>query len=797
MTALHTKLWRELGLLRGQVIAIALVMVGGIAMLVMALSNWYALSETRARFYDEYRFAEVFAGLKRAPWSLLDAVRAIEGVREAEGRVVGGARLELAGYDEAVTALLVSLPDDAGGLNRVYLRLGRLPDPLRADEVVVGEAFAEAHGLVPGDRLTAILNGRRQQLQVVGIGLSPEYVYQIRPGDVFPDFERFAILWMGRQPLANAFDLDGAFNDLVLTLQRDAVEADVIEQLDRLLQRYGSPGAFGRDLQMSHRFLDEELQQLQVMTRMFTAIFLGVSAFLLNVVIGRLIATQREQIAVLKAFGYGRFEVGLHYGQLALLMVGVGVLPGLALGAWMGHGMANLYMAFYRFPFLAWSLRWEVMALGAGFALAVAVLGTAAGLRRAFRLQPAEAMRPEAPPVYRRSLVERIAAVAGHGPGASRTATLLDPTARMVLRTLERRPLRTAMSVLGIGLACGILVMSRFQEGAINHMVDVQFGFAQRDDLMVGYAEPTSARASQELAALPGVRAVEPFRMVAAILRHGHREYRTALQGMSPQGDLKRLLDDRLQPVALPADGLLLTDFLAEMLEVRPGDTLEVELLEGARRTLQVPVAGTVREFLGVGAYLDRHALNRLLDEGSAVTGAWIGLDPGHRGAVLEQLRARPRVASVTDRAAMVQSFRDTMAEGILTFTLIATLMAGSIAVGVVYNAARIALSERSRELASLRVLGYTRGEVRALLAGELFTLTFLALLPGFALGYGMAALLVHGFSSDLYRIPLIIAPAGFAFAGLVVLAAAGLSALLVQRRLDRLDLVAVLKTKE
>jgi putative ABC transport system permease protein len=357
--------------------------------------------------------------------------------------------------------------------------------------------------------------------------------------------------------------------------------------------------------------------------------------------------------------------------------------------------------------------------------------------------------------------------------------------------------LRTALSVLGIGLACGIMVMSRFQSGAINHMVDVQFGFAQRDDLMVTFAEPASARAVDELAAIPGVRLVEPFRMAGVILRHGHREYRTALQGLSRDGDLKRVLDHTLHPADLPARGILLTDWLADMLQVRAGDPLEVEFLEGSKRVMSLPVAGTVSEYLGVGAYVDRHWLNELLDEGGAVSGAWLALEHGARSEALMELRGRPRIAGITDRSAMVQSFRDTMAEGIMTFTLVATLMAASIAVGVVYNSARITLSERSRELASLRVLGYTRREVRGLLAGELVALTLLALLPGFALGYGMAGLLVYGFASDLYRIPLIVTPAGYAWAGLVVLAATWMSSLLVRRRLDRIDLVAALKAKE
>jgi putative ABC transport system permease protein len=353
------------------------------------------------------------------------------------------------------------------------------------------------------------------------------------------------------------------------------------------------------------------------------------------------------------------------------------------------------------------------------------------------------------------------------------------------------------MSVLGIGLGTGILVLSRFQGGAIEEMVDVQFGFAQRDDFAVLFTEPTSSRAASELAALPGVRAVEPFRSAAVRLRNGHREYRTALQGLPDHSDLKRVLDADLRPAPLPDDGLLLTDYLADMLRVRPGGMIEVEFLEGHRRTVSVPVAGTVHEYLGVGAYARREVVNRLLHEDGALSGAWLALDGGARAGVVRELRGWPRVAAVTDRAATVQAFRETMAESILTFTLVATLMAASIAVGVVYNASRITLAERGRELASLRVLGYTRREVRALLIGELFTLTFLALVPGFLLGVGMVLLLIEGFSSDLYRIPLAIEPSGFAVAGLVVLAATALSAALVRRRLDELDLVAALKLKE
>jgi putative ABC transport system permease protein len=787
--ALSRKVLREFLELRGQVIAIALVMTSAIATLVMSLSNYQALHDTREAYYRESRFADVFAQVRRAPASLLSEVRALPGVREAEARVVAGVSLEVEGFADPVTGLLVSLPPEAesgAGLNRVYLRAGRLPHPLRGGEVVVGEAFAEAHGFAPGDRLVAIMNGRRKALEIVGVGLSPEFVYPIRPGELVPDFARYGVLWMAEAPLAAAFDMTGAFNDLVATLYRDAVERDVLDRLDQLLAPYGGIGAHGRELQMSHRFLSEELDQLRVMTVLFTVIFLAVSAFLLNIVVGRLIATQREQIAVLKAFGYRRGEVAWHYAQLVLLVVSVGVVPGLVLGAWMGRGLANLYMAFFSFPFLQWRLDPGVIALGVLFALASALIGTVAGLVRAMRLPPAEAMRPEAPPVFRRALSERA------GLGA-----LLDAAARMILRNLERRPLRSLMSVTGIAMACGLLVMGRFQAAAIEHMIALQFGFTQRDDLTVAFVEPTSASAIHDLAAIPGVRLAEPFRHAGAILRHGHREYRTALQGLPADADLRRVLDLGLRPLDPPSEGVMLTDYLAGMLDLRVGDAFEIEFLEGTRPRVVVWLSATVREYLGVGAYAERRYVNRLLGEGEAVSGAHLALDPGTRAAVVAALRERPRVAGVSDRLAAIRSFRETMAETMLTFTLVMTLLAAGIAVGVVYNAARLILAERSRELASLRVLGYTRGEVKALLVGELLVLTFLALPLGLAIGHGLAWLLATAFTSDLYRIPLVVSPSGFGIAGLVVLVAAALSALLVQRRLDRLDLVGVLKTKE
>jgi putative ABC transport system permease protein len=785
--SLYLKLIRELWQMRGQVIAISVVIAGGMATLVMSFISLDTLTVTQGAYYQEYRFAHVFASLKRAPESLRERVEAIPGVQQLETRVVSGANLDIPDFDDPARAILVSLPDGRNAeLNRLFLREGRLPDPVRAGEVVVHESFAQAHAFRPGDRIGAVINGRRQNLEIVGIALSPEFIYHVAPGELFPDFERLGILWMSRTQLAHAFDMDGAFNDLVLTLTRDARGRDVIDRLDALLAPYGGRGAIDRDDQLSHRYLEMELEQLRVMATVFPAIFLAVAAFLLNVVLSRLINTQRDQVAILKAFGYRNWTIGMHYAQMVLVIIILGLLIGTAAGLWLGQMLAALYQAFFRFPYLEFQLSPRSLAIGTVVTVAAGLAGTFSALRRAIAMPPAEGMRPEPAPVFRPTVVERL--------GLQR---LFSQPNRMILRNLERRPLKALLTVTGIAFACGILMLGNFQESAINYLIQVQYGQAQRDDLTVTFVEPTSRRALYELAAMPGVDHAEPFRATAATLRRGTASYRTAIQGMEPGTRLRRVLDDELRVVAIPSEGLVLNDFLAEYLDARPGDRITVEFLEGRRETHDVHVAGVVREFTGVSAYMNMEALNRLMREGTAISGVWLSVTSDAHPEVVRTLKDVPRVAAVTDRLTAIQNFWDSMADIMLTYTFFTTLLAGSIAFGVVYNSARIALTERSRELASLRVLGFTRGEISFILIGELILLTLAALPLGYLVGMGLIAVIIATVDSELYRIPLFVPVYVFTFAATVVLVATAISSLMVMRRLNRLDLVEVLKSRE
>lgn len=787
MKAIDRKLWRDLWGMKSQAVAIALVIVSGVATFIMSVSTLDSLRLTQATYYRDYRFADVFASLTRAPEGVAQRVRKIPGVDRVETRVVATANLDIPGFADPVRGQLISIPDEKGpGLNRLYLRKGRTVDPERDDEVIVSEPFAEAHGFVPGDVFGAVINGRRKDLTIVGIALSPEHIYQISPGALFPDYKRYGVFWMARGPLASAYDMEGAFNDVALTLRAGANTDDVIVRLDALLARYGGLGAYGRKDQVSHRYLSEEFRQLGTLATLFPVIFLGVAAFLLNIVIGRLVGIQREQVAVLKAFGYGNAAIGFHYAKLVLLIVMAGVCGGVAAGIWLGKGLSGIYMEFYRFPYLTYVLRPHVFLTAALVSAAAALLGTLQSVRKAALLPPAQAMRPEPPEKYRETAIERL--------GLKR---FLSHPGRMIARHIGRRPVKSLLSVVGIALAIAILMVGNFQEDALDFMVDVQFRIAQREDLAVTFIDPTSRRSLHELGSIEGVSYEEPFRSVHARLKFEHRSYRTSIQGIEAGSSLHRILDTGLRTVQIPPEGVVLTEHLGGILGIRPGDLLTVEVLEGNRPVRKVPVASLAKQYVGVSAIMELSALNRLLREGNAISGAYLSVDEQARPAVYAALKGMPRIAGTVIREDAIRSFYDTLGESLLIFTFINTVLAGTIAFGVVYNSARIALSERSRELASLRVLGYTRGEISYILLGEIFAFTLAAIPIGFVIGRFLCGYISANLQSDLYRVPLILERGTYAFAAAVVLASTCLSALSMRRKLFRLDLVAVLKARE
>lgn len=780
-------LWRDLWHLRGQVAAAALVVACGVAVQVAMRSAYVSLETARSDYYARYRLADVFGGLKRAPENLADQIRAIPGVAQVRTRVVADVTLDVPGLAEPASGRLVSIPESrAPMVNDFFLRSGRYIEAAHPDEVLVSEAFAQANRLDVGGRIGAILNGRWRELTVVGIALSPEYVYEVGPGMLFPDNRRFGVLWMGREALASAFSMQGAFNDVSLRLAKDGEQAEVIARLDQLLQRYGGLGAYGRENQLSNRFLSDELAEIEVSSTFIPAVFLAVAMFLIYIVLSRLVAMQRMQIGLLKAFGYGNRALGLHYLKFALITVIAGLAPGLLLGFYLGEKTTALYADYFHFPQLPLVVTPAVIFWAVLVNLLAAGAGAISAARRVAALAPAEAMRPESPAAFRAGLMER-----------SGAARWVSSSARMIIRNIARRPWKALISVLGIGMAVGLMMVARFIFDAVDYMMYVQFDLVQRNDVTVTFRDPLASRAIDDLRRLPGVLRAEPFRAVPVRLRHAHRSKQVELTGLPAEGDLYRIVDSRLHVLPPPPVGILLTRKLGEILGVKPGDAVTVEVLEGARPVRPIPLAGFSDELIGIGAYMDAESLARLLGEDNLASGAYLRVDPLQADALYATLKRMPAVSGVAIRGAMIQSVNDAVQRSFLTVSIIEMLFAAVIVGGMVYNSVRIALSERGTELASLRVLGFTQRDVTGLLLGEQAVLTLCALPAGLAMGYGLCAALTPVFNREIFRLPLVFETMTFIYPVIATLIAALLSALLVARRIRRLDLIAVLKTRE
>ncbi|MCA9595920.1 MAG: FtsX-like permease family protein [Myxococcales bacterium] len=786
--AVNVKLVRDLARLVGQVVTIALVVACGIASYVTMQSAFDSLITSRDRYYEQYRFGDVFAHLERAPLSLEKRLEDVPGVAQAEARVVEAVMVPMPNMPRPASGTLVSLPPDGQpALDAVYLSKGRMLDPKRSDEVLLLTAFADAHHIVPGDRVPVVINGTLRDLRVVGLAMSPEFVFTLPPGAMTYDPKQIAVLWMVRDAASAAFRMEGAFNDVVLRMQPGASERNVLEQVDRVLEPYGGVGAVPRSKQPSHFMLMGELSQLESMATVVPMIFLFVAAFLLNVVLSRLIHLQRPQIATLKAVGYADFEVGLHYLKLVSLVVLIGALIGLALGSYLGRALTDLYTGeYFRFPHPEFRLELRAVVVSISISLFAAVVGALSTVRAVTALPPAEAMRPPAPASYKRSLLERLGLF-----------ELVGPSTRMVLREVQRRPLRLALSSLGISMALGIVVVAGYWYDAMDYMLDVQFHGAMREDVTVTFIKPLPQRAVRELEHLPGVTLAEGLRSVPVRFRFGHR-YRDAVINAYPEHlELRRLVNQEGRRVAIPEHGIVLTRTLAEVLKVKPGERVEVEFREGERKQALIPVVGTVDEAFGLQGHMRASALHAIMDEEPTVNQGLLRADVEQRDAIYSRLKNMPWVAAVASPRDFRGQFEAQSGNIIRVYTMILALFASIIAIGVVYNNARVALSQRNRDLASLRVLGFTRGEIAAILFGELSIQVLLAIPVGGVVGYWMVTGIASTVDPETYRLPVFISPRTYAYAAAVTVFSAVVSALLVRRKLDRLDLIGVLKTRE
>lgn len=779
MKTLHKKLRRDLRALATQAITIGLVIVAGITIMVSSQSAYESLTIARDQFYANSRFAQGFASLNRAPNSIQERLTEIPGISYLETRIVKEAILDFPEKQLPTAGKFVSLTQE---INLISLQTGRLP--VGENEVVVSQTFADINHLTEGSKISAVIGGKKKHLTVTGTALSPEYIYVFRPPNPMPDDEHYGILWMDRHGLSAAFDMTGGFNDLVFHFAPQSHKETVLQRIDEVLEKYGGYGAYDRDRLPSHSFLRDEFKQLKTSASMIPLVFLGIAAFLLHIVTTRIVSKDREQIATLKALGYTNRAVRNHYLKLITLITFTASIVGIACGYFLGEGMMNLYGEFYKFPKL--NYRFPITVVGTGFlvGILVGITGALFSVRHVTSLQPAQAMRPPTPETFHETWIERI-------------FSNLPTGIRMILRNLFRRPLRTILSIFGVSTAVMIMIMGNFSQGTIDFMLKIQFDTIQREDVLVSFLAPVESKVLLEFERMDAVIRSEGYRIVPVRIRVGHKYKEVALQGIPHHSELRRIVGSNYQILDPPTTGIYLNSVIAEKLGILPGQTVQLEILEGNRKKIKVVVEENVEEMLGQGAYMERTSVNRILGESDSINTIALRTDQYLEETLIRDLKDYPRIAGISTRKGILKSYKDIMERSMLVMKFFLLVFAGVIAVGVVYNTAMITLSERAFELGSLRILGFTKREVFAILAGELGILTLMALPLGSILGYYLLKLMLDSVDTEGFKMPINISSDTYTIAILTTLITMLLSFGILYRRIRSMDLLSILKVRE
>ncbi len=786
------KLLRDLWARKTPLAVIIAIVAIGTGSLIMNASIYRDLKFARDDYYREFRLADLSVSLKRAPESAVRLVEQTPGVAEARGRVVLPALLDLPNQSEPITGLVISMPEtNEPILNDLLLREGTWFSGPEQAEAILNHRFAEANGFVAGDRIKVLLLDEQHDVLVVGTAMSPEYVYLIpTDGGVAPDPARTGIIYMPIKFLQRSGDLEGAFNQIVArTFDSSPAALDrVLNVIEDRLDAWGVTDATPRRNFPSVSFLDSEIQGIRASTTIMPTIFLGVAMLILNVVIGRMVAQQRSVIGTLKALGKSTTAIALHYLCFGTFAALLGAAGGVVLAYWLQGGMIAMYRQFYKLPNLEARFYPELYVLGVSVCLIAAAVGTIAAARRAASLHPAEAMRPPPPEKGGSIILERIPIFWSR----------LSFRRRLVLRAIFRNPFRSGVNFFTTLLATALLITTFSMRDSLTYLMEYQFSALSHEDLSVSLREPVGESGSREILSMPSIATVEPQLNVVCDLSNGPFSRRLAISGLPRGNRLSTPLDDLGQPVPIPDEGLVLTDKVARLLDVEVGDSVSLRPLIGERRRVQAPVIAIVKTYIGLSAYADIQYLSRLIGE-DYVANSLLATSFGSEGwnLLYNELKKRPGVIGVARRERALEQMEGTMGETQGRVIVILVMFSGLIAFGSVLNTALVSLSEREREVGTFRVLGYTKGEVAAILRGEQIILSVMGTSVGMFAGTGLALLISKAYDTDLFRFPATILPIRYFHAALLMVLFVALAQAVVRVYIHKINWLDALKIKE
>ena len=787
MKLLNRKVFRELKILQAQTISISILIIAGVTLLVSSWSVYRSLNRCKDDYYQKNRFADLFGSFKSAPIELVNRLSQVHGIKAIEGRLVLDGLLSVPDVDEPAVGTFVSIPSGVQPvLNRLHIRKGRLPVEASEVEVVVHEAFAIAHHLGPGDELTVTIQGQMETLRIVGVAISPEYVYALSAQAPLPDDLHYGVFWIPKKHLERLAKMSEEMNNVVVELDHTVRQEEVMARLNVLLKPYGNREFQDRSRQLSNMFVEDEINEQKTIVILDPMIFITVAAFLIHTILSRLVAIQRPQIATLKSLGYTDLEISGHYLKLVFLIVLGGSVSGVIGGKFLGQALLTTYVSFFHFPSLDFSLNSTSVLLGLAAGIFPGLLGGWLSVRKVYQLSPVEAMRPPTPPSYQEGWIEAL--------GLWRRQSSKQ---KLFWRNLIMKPMRLFVTIFGISAALAIIITANAWSDMLYYLLDTQFQRIQREDMSVGFLHPLPLSSMRELQKIEGVISVEGYRAIPVRISFKNQKKELQLSGIPPDLQMLQKLDVNLHPIRIPEQGLLLTRYFEKEWGMKAGDHISIQTLEGELRVVDLPVMGFSDDMLGVSAVMNLDYFWKIFHEQPSYNVANLKLDPLRIQQAYIALKNRANVYSVVLKQQMYRGFQRSFVGMMKMFMNVVIVFAFLIAAGVIFNSVRIGFSEHAWEMTSLRVMGFEKNSVIALLLGETLVQMFLAIFPGFALGYGLVHSTAKAVHTETFGFPVVIYPETYLLSATVISLALVASSIWIVRKVSRMVLVEALKFRE
>jgi putative ABC transport system permease protein len=787
------KLLRDVLQRKGALLTLCIIVAIGVGCYISMASVYRDLSGSQKRYYQNYRFADFVVDVKRAPAWAVEEVASLPNVRAARGRVSFETLIDLPTREEPISGLAISMPETSSPvLNDILLYSGTWFSKGDHKEVILNDAFARKNGLSPGSRIKVLLLDKQHDLLVVGTAMSPEFVYLIPPGgvEVAPDPAQFGVMYLPEQFLQESCEMDGAFNQIIgvaYDSSRPALTA-TLGLIEEKLDAYGVIGTTVAEDQPSARYLADELKGLRITSTVMPTIFLIVAVLVLNVLMSRMVAQQRTIIGTLKALGYTSGSITAHYIGYGIFVGLIGGLGGVAFGYWAQDELVKLYRQFFALPDIQPHFYLHVLLLGMTISIVSAAIGTLLGARRAARLEPAVAMRPPPPEKGGKVLPERI-------EGFWRP---LPFRWKMIVRAIFRNPFRSSVNMLASLVATALIFAALSMTDSLDYLMNYEFKKVAHQDISISLRDPEGITAPREVSLLPTVTETEPQLVVPCDLQNGPYQKRIGVMGLVHGNHLYTPLDKQGNPIAIPGLGLILSKKLAEILNLAPGDTVRLRSLIGLREEVVAPIVGTVETFLGLSAYANIRYLSKLIGEEWAANVILCDTFQGKAvHSFLDPLKARPTVIGVKERTRALIQLNETFGKTMGTMMFIMVLFAGLVAFGSVFNTALVSLSERQREVGTLRVLGYSPTQITGIFSGESLMLNGAGILMGLAFGILLAHGLSLAYSTELYRFPAVIYPWRLAMCAVIMGIFVSAAQLIIHRLICKLKWLEVVKIME